>query len=612
MLLMSITLFVIFFVIYFLTSASFIREEAKENAENLFNVMTVKLDATIDGLKKAPLSSAWLISKRVPGQDSILTLSKLPVSNNSNIFGSSIAFEPNVYIGQEHCAYYTYSKEGEIISERLSQSNNYHSKEWYKETKKRRKPTWSNPYIDKGESEELMMSFSVPIFKSDSTFIGVTSIDLTLEWFQSIITEINPYKDGSIYFINSKGNYFPLVSNQKDNNSLSGLVSGLDLQYGENRADLDFVGSDDCYIDGVKSTIFYKHTQFNDWSLAIVRSYNSVYARLQIEKYFVILMCIIQLLLLVIFSYSIIHKLTKHITDFAEAAKNIAKGDFNTPLPIIKSHDELEQLSISFKDMQGALKEYIANLKSITRAKEQIDSQLKIASKIQLEMVPQTFPPFPEIKELDIFATLLPAKEIGGDLYDFFMMGDKLYFAIGDVSGKGVPAALFMSKTISLFHSIAKDYSSPARILNKLNKDISDSNASSFFVTFFVGILDIQTKVVRFSSAGHNAPIIRGDKRAHFLKIESNIPLGILDSFDFTEESYQLKDRESIILYTDGVTEAENVKNELFGDDNLLKSIAHSSATNSQLLTVDLLDKLKQFTVNSEQSDDITILIVNI
>jgi len=272
----------------------------------------------------------------------------------------------------------------------------------------------------------------------------------------------------------------------------------------------------------------------------------------------------------------------------------------------------MEELCNSFTFMQKELAEYIVSLKETTSAKEKIESELRIAREIQMAMIPHIFPPFPDLPQIDVFAVLKSAKEVGGDLYDFFVIdGNKFCFAIGDVSGKGVPASLFMAVTRTLVRSISDKEVAPSIIMSTLNKSLSDNNESCMFVTFFLGVLNLQSGELKYTNAGHNPPVIirRNGEVAMFEKT-NYIPVGLYENYEYGESSLQLNSGDKVFLYTDGVSEAENEDNHLFGEDNLLKIIYDNTDSTPR----DLIQKIEGGIANHVrgymQSDDITMMTI--
>ena len=235
----------------------------------------------------------------------------------------------------------------------------------------------------------------------------------------------------------------------------------------------------------------------------------------QIVKYGTVVF-IVGLALLFIFCTVAIYRMVKPLQLFAESAVNIAEGDLDAPLPEIKSQDELLHLRNSFAYMQTSLKQYIEELKTTTDSKMRLQSELTIAHDIQMGMIPTIFP---ERDDLDLFASMTPAKEVGGDLYDFIIEGDELFFIIGDVAGKGVPASLYMTVTRTLFRNLAGNYQSAANIMREMNHAIASTNDSLTFVTAFVGVLDFKTHHLTYCNAAHNAPVIQlADGSCHLLR----------------------------------------------------------------------------------------------
>ena len=250
-------------------------------------------------------------------------------------------------------------------------------------------------------------------------------------------------------------------------------------------------------------------------------------------------------------------------------------------------------------------------LAEMRSAKERIENELKIARDIQMSMVPGQFP---EREGLDMYASMTPAKEVGGDLYGYVMLGDKLYFAVGDVSGKGVPASLFMAQATRLFMTLAKQQMMPADICTRMNDALSgDDNQSGMFVTFWVGLIDLQTGHLNFCNAGHNPPIIRdGESHGDFLQMEANAPIGLWPGLEYEgEEIDTIKDR-PLFIYTDGLNEAENRQQEQFGDDRLLDILRHTHFDSAQQVIDTLKDEVDKHRDGAEPNDDLTMMCIRI
>jgi sigma-B regulation protein RsbU (phosphoserine phosphatase) len=260
--------------------------------------------------------------------------------------------------------------------------------------------------------------------------------------------------------------------------------------------------------------------------------------------------------------------------------------------------------------MGESLKKYIRDLTETTAAKERIESELSIAHDIQMSILPKIFPAFPERKEFDIYAIIEPAREVGGDLYDFFFMDDThLCFVIADVSGKGVPASLFMAVAKTFIKATAKESMSPDQILYRVNNELCRDNDTGMFVTIFLGILDTNTGEVFYSNGGHNPPLTIGrDGRAEFLSISPGLVLGAQENFEYVAGRLVLKEGETLFMYTDGVTEAMNPADELFSEERLLHSLMALSAKPIGEMIGGLTEEIIFFAQGAPQSDDITMM----
>ena len=251
-------------------------------------------------------------------------------------------------------------------------------------------------------------------------------------------------------------------------------------------------------------------------------------------------------------------------------------------------------------------------LQETTAQKAAFESEMKVAHDIQMSMLPKTFPPYPERDDLDIFGSLTPAKGVGGDLFDFYIRDEQLFFCIGDVSGKGVPASLFMAVTRSLFRNISQHVAEPSKIVNALNMAQSEGNDTNMFVTLFVGVLDLTTGKLRYCNAGHDAPLLMGQE-VKLLPCDSNLPIGVMVDFSFEQQEITLERPTTLFLFTDGLNEAENIDHGQFGDERIEK-IAESMVAAGQIEPTQVIrhmtDAVHTFVGTAEQSDDLTMLAI--
>jgi phosphoserine phosphatase RsbU/P len=321
----------------------------------------------------------------------------------------------------------------------------------------------------------------------------------------------------------------------------------------------------------------------------------------------------------VLVAYALVNRISQPLKQLEAHAGRLATQDFSEPvtrpsdiddLPT-KSRDEVGKLAQSFITMEHALRQSVRDLKETTAAKERIESELKIARDIQMSMVPKTFPPFPHRPEFELYATLVPAREVGGDFYDFLFIDDHhLCFVIGDVSGKGVPAALFMAVTRTLFRTVASKVSSPDKILSLLNHEICRGNDSCMFVTVFCAVLDIRTGEVEYSNGGHNLPYLVSHDETTTLKNTGGMALGFTEDATYRSEKIVLQAGDGLFLYTDGVTEAMDETGNQFSELRLEDFLHQSNGSSVTELIHGAVDKVKSHAAGAAQSDDITALAI--
>ena len=330
-----------------------------------------------------------------------------------------------------------------------------------------------------------------------------------------------------------------------------------------------------------------------------------------------------QLLMFVIFilsiaaAYILVNRISRPLNQLANYTHSLTSQDFATvgipdeiaALPQ-KSNDEIGRLAQSFIDMKRTLQRYLKDLEETTASKERIESELKIAHDIQMSMVPKTFPPFPDRREFDIYATLVPAREVGGDFYDFFFIDDRrLCFAIGDVSGKGVPASLFMALTKTMFRANGSRQNVTAElILSRLNGEICRDNDSCMFVTVFCGVLDVSTGEVEYSNGGHNLPYVVSKGIVAALPKTGGMALGVSESAEFHTGQLRLEPGDRLVLYTDGVTEAMDKNDRLFSEGRLETILCDMNGLSSKGVIEKVVEEVQGFSKGAPQSDDITIL----
>ena len=339
------------------------------------------------------------------------------------------------------------------------------------------------------------------------------------------------------------------------------------------------------------------------------------------------LLSILTLVLITIILRRTIHRLIAPLTTFTQAADEVAQGNLQATLPEIHSEDEMQRLYHSFSTMQQSLARQMEELKIVNAERGRIEGELKVAKDIQLSMLPKMPPKFFAKRSgeaerggdrglnegFDIFGSLTPAREVGGDLYDFILRDGKLFFCIGDVSGKGVPAALVMATTLCQFRIAASHVDDVAKITAYINRNTCEGNETCIFVTFFMGMLDLKTGLLRCCNAGHNKPIVIGNgqgtmKNGQFLDAKPNLPLGVSDVAIYDEKEYTLAPGAMLFLYTDGLTEAMTREHKQFGSERLMAQLQGGVGCQEQIEQI--TQAVHAFVGDAPQSDDLTMLAI--
>jgi sigma-B regulation protein RsbU (phosphoserine phosphatase) len=366
-------------------------------------------------------------------------------------------------------------------------------------------------------------------------------------------------------------------------------------------------------IDQRPCWMYFTTLPQTNWHLAVVFPEAELFSGLKNLYFYTVFMGIAGVILLSVVVIIFSSRITRPLRSLTLTAGEIGTGNFEVKIEEDRSTREIALLGNAFSRMQSELKDYMQNLKSTTAAKERFESELNIAHDIQQGMIPKLFPPFPDREDVDIYALLEPARQVGGDFYDFFFLDeDTLCFGIGDVSDKGVPASLMMAMMLTLFRSKMDLRHEVHELVGNLNHDISKDNVNLMFITFFTGIIDLKTGNMKFCNAGHNYPvIIRNDGSQEMLSETHGLPLGIKENIMYKSGEISLAKGETIILYTDGITEALSINGEFYGDERLTGVIENrciSLTTKEAALAI--MDDVGNFTRNPERSDDITLMVL--
>ena len=547
-----------------------IRQEVEHRAESELKAKSLEIRNVMDVVEVAVENMAWAVEQRLSQPDSMLAVTQKLLADNEYIVGSAVAFEPYYYKGKgRQFSPYTYKHDGTTTSKQLGTDQyDYHTMEWYTAPMESGHGHWSEPYFDEGGGEMMMSTYSLPIRDAAGRNVAIFTADVSLDWLSRIINARHIYPSSYNLLLSRKGQIMVSpVDSLVMRKSIWQVTAGMadtTVEYINRQMMAGQSGQATVTDDkGEKNYVFYAQMDGETgWSMAVVCVDREIYHSL---RWMAVNVTVLMLIGLVLLAYII-----------WRAARNARR------------------------------------LQAVNAEKERIGSELHIASAIQMGMLPKTFPTYPDRDDVQLYGSLTPAKEVGGDLFDFFIRDEKLFFCIGDVSGKGVPASLVMAVTRSLFRSVSAHELMPDRIIMSMNESMADMNETNMFVTLFVGVLDLPTGHMYYCNAGHDAPLLIGDG-VGILSVESNIPVAVLSGWKFVTQEVQIFTGTTIFLFTDGLTEAENMEHQQFSMDRVKEVARQVLAAQEQVprqIIQRMSDAVHQFVGSAEQSDDLTMLAI--
>jgi sigma-B regulation protein RsbU (phosphoserine phosphatase) len=616
-------IFIVIFGYSYQISRRLILNNVRDNAKNLtFNAVN-RIETVLQSFEKIPENLAYFLEYSTYNKSDILNLVRSIVQNNPEIYGSTIAFEPYAFEKDSlYFAPYFYKDNGTIKFTYLGgEQYRYFYWDWYQIPKELNKPQWSEPYYDKGGGNIIMSTYSVPFYKNvngKKRLMGIVTADISLDWLEKIVSSIEISKTGYGFLISKNGT---IVTHPN-----SGLIMNETIfSLAEQREDQELreIGrrmisgqSGFVPLNGLNSNkkywMFFAPLSSSGWSLGVLFPQEELMSDITRLNRNVFIIGVAGLSILLIMIVVISGSITKPLRLLAHATKDIAVGNLDTEIPISKSGDEVGKLTESFIYMERSLKSYIKELTETTAAKERIESELSVAREIQMSILPKIFPPFPDRSEFEIFASIEPAKEVGGDFYDFFFVDhDHLFFCIGDVSGKGVPASLFMAVTKTLIKAKTTYGMAPRETLSLVNDELCVDNDTAMFVTVFSGILNTKTGEVLYSNGGHNPPYLLS-KMLGLKPLDENsgTALGVSERSIYSTGRTAVQAGDGIFLFTDGVTEAMDSTGKMFSEERLMNFLANQKDFKPEKITQATLAEIINFSAGTPQADDITVMAI--
>lgn len=552
-----------------------IREEVQQRAETELKVKSLEIQKVMAVVETAVNNTVWEVEQQVGRPDSLYGVARRLVRQNDNIVGVGVSFIPNYYPdkGRWFELYVAQRADGTLEASQIGGPNHdYLNSTWFRKALASENGYWSEPYYDNAGAKMMLCSYFMPVHDSHGRVVGLLGADVSLDWLSSVINANPIYPSSFNVIISRTGKLMvcpaeSLVLRRSIQDATAHIEDTTVKQI--NQRMIDGRSGHASMIDekGEKNYVFYAPVKGKTgWSMAVVCSDREIYHGLRQVAFVLMVLFLVGLSLMFYIVWRTIRSMRR-----LETARN---------------------------------------------QKASMESELRIASNIQKALLPKTFPPYPERSDVDIHALLHPARQVGGDLYDFYIRDDKLFFCIGDVSGKGVPASLVMAIVRTLFRNVSSHESSPHRILSEINDATAEENSNNFFMTFFVGVLDLPTGHLCYSNAGHESPVVATctpEPHLQPLPCDGNLPLGVMKGWQYTMQELTLSPDTTLFLYTDGLTEAANKDYQLFGKERMRTALAEVLAESHEdvkRFVSHMLASVCHFVGNAEQSDDLTMLVV--
>ena len=541
-------------------------EELEKRAESELTNKAVVTRNTLVMVENSLQGHVWDMKRNIADPDSLYAVAEWVLRSHKNVTGCAIAVVPDYYPEKGRLFEpYSYWKDGDVVNEQIAgPQHDYTQSPFYQMAEREGTSGWTEPYVG-GKSKKRIVTFSKAIHDEDGKFVAAFGIDVALDWMGDTLNYRHIYPSSYDLLLTEKGAVIAkpreTIAKAQDLERVIAMINDSTVvkkpsSSGQSKV-FEFIS-----YDGDEAYVFVTSFQGAPrWQIAVVCYDDEVYGKLNHSGVFFALLNLVAMAVLALI-----------VLGFARNRQRLQR---------------------------------------IRMEQERINGELQAARVIQMQMLPETFPPFPERDDLDIYGSLVPAKEVGGDLFDFFLRDEKLFFCIGDVSGKGVPSAMVMAVTHAFFRSASTRENSPACIMQSINEPLCQLNETNMFVTFFIGVLDLTSGRLRYCDAGHDRPLLVGEG-VEELQAEPNMPIGIFDTLTFEEQEIQIPPKTTIFLYTDGLTEAKDKQHMQFTLKRVKDVLKQHTQDGAQQMLEAMSQEVANFVEDAEQSDDLTMLAIKI
>jgi sigma-B regulation protein RsbU (phosphoserine phosphatase) len=604
---------------YFL-SRNLLEEYVGELARTAAGSTVKEIETVFSSVATSANSLAAVVTKADISEQQIKDSIRAFLKINPDIYGMTVALEPRVLhqdIG-EFSPYYYRDGDEPGYADLAADDYRYLLWDWYNQPKASGDPVWTEPYYDDGGGNTLMTTYATPLTQgTDKVFAGVTTADISLDWLQHLVENIRIRETGFGLIVSREDT---IVAHPDTSRVMQKLKSTLGTDFIDHYWDIYLKSKQahqttyfhaPCRNKAGNCWIAIKPLLDTGWKVVIVIPESELDADIMLLTGEIALVAIAGLIILVLVIVSITRKLINPLERLARVTADIGSGNLDIKLPAPERSDEIGALTTDFRNMRDSLKTHIEQLKETTAKQQKLESEIQIASDIQLSMVPGGGTVLINELNYQLYAMLRSARSVGGDLYYFQQDGNKLHFIIGDVSDKGVPAALFMAKTVTLYTGALNDGLTPGDTFTHMNHALTQNNDACMFVTALCGTLDFDSGELVMANAGHMHPLQKTRSASGELVVDGGIALGLMEDVEYPNVIHRLPPHTSLLMYTDGISEAFNPAREQYDEERLLAFVAQAKQLSADALAASVLADVEKFVDNAEQSDDITLMVIH-
>ncbi|MCE1246052.1 MAG: SpoIIE family protein phosphatase [Firmicutes bacterium] len=604
-----ILLFIFLFAQYSSTK-SYVIKDVEQDSFNLARFYSVRFEEILSKSAIIPtMVAAYLDTSTSEATGNTQEYLGKIIRKHPFIYSAGIAYEPGEAPESRQGLFFptSYSRNGKIyFSGGKNPGYDYTTESWYKEAKETGKPGWSAPHIDPNNTGMLLFSYSAPFYQ-EGRFKGVASVSISLEQVIRQINNIRLARTGYAFLVGRNGEYLAFPDHTR---ILNGNIRDFNDQLGQLMINgkMGLIETRDP-LRNERCLIVYHPAADSGLSLGFVYPEREVMLDLYVMEIKTLLLGLLGMASLLVVTIIISNSVITPVSKLAEGVSKMAQGQLNYKITVDATSSEVFELARAYNLLSENIENQINEIRKMEAEKERMESEIAIARRIQSSVIPSISDAECRKHKIDIAGITLPARDVGGDFYDFFFIDeDRVGFMLGDASGKGVPAAIYMAVCRALLRASALRGAGPGECLTSANKMLCGENYPDMFITVFYGILNTKTGALSYSNGGHMPPVVFHNGNTVLMEDPGNIPLGIDRKTTFSSEVISCID--GIVLYSDGVTDARNTDGDFFTTERLQETISARMSYNSATIMNQTGEILKQFADKTEQGDDITILVL--